>query len=77
MIYKKIRPLRVRLNRPDREDCYIEFFQTQDGNFERVDHNGTSVTWYHFIKPEDMANTIYLCSLMGYKVNGGEYYTNG
>lgn len=77
MIYKKIRPLRVRLNRPDKKDSYIEFFQTQDGNFERVDHNGDSVVWYHFIKLEDMANTIYLCSRMGYKINGGEYYTNG
>lgn len=72
-LIKKTKPLRVRLNCPY-NDSYIEFFQMQDGNFERVDHKGDSVSWYHFIKPEDMANTIYLCACMGYTVNGGEFY---
>ena len=77
VVTRRPKPLRVRLNHPSVADNYIEFFQQRDGTFERVDHHGDSVQWYHFVKPEDMANTIYLCSCMGYKINGGEQFVNG
>lgn len=72
-VHKHSAPLRVRLEKPD-SDSYIEFFQTPDGLFERVDHNGASVFWQHFVKPEDMANTIFFCSKLGYIINGGVKY---
>lgn len=72
-VYRKEQPLRIRLQRPESED-YIEFFQTQAGDFERVDHKGSSVTWEYFLSPADVAQTICFCSQLGYKINGGVKY---
>ena len=72
-VYRKSLPLRVRLQRPDSED-YIEFFQTQFGDFDRVTHRGTSVYWEHCVSAADVAHTIYFCSELGYSINGGVKY---